>query len=173
MIRSNLYIYVFVLCFVVFSIFTLFYYIKKEQEEKIKQIRYSEGGDKTKLIYDNMDLITKKLKPGMSLNEVENILGLPQNEDHKDVWIWINDFNLYKKQHQKLLWQEMALGNGGLFLVFFEGKLLTPFPYACASASPIEVLASMKQIPSQEAARILGVELPPKMRVPSNAGLFE
>lgn len=66
----------------------------------------------------------------------------------------------------------MSLGNGGVFLIFFEGKLLTPFPYACASASPIEVLASMKQMSSQEAARILGAELPSKMRVPSNVGLL-
>ena len=69
------------------------------------------------------------LSIGMSQKEVEKVIGLPNNKDSEIVWLWVSA-NADRIETWKLILDPTRRKQYGVscFLVFADGKLITPLP---------------------------------------------
>ena len=101
--------------------------------------------------------LARKLETGMGPEEVKAIMGVPDNKDTRNVWIW--DVNEDRRRvGEKGRWVEYCTppDSDSVFLVFDEGRLVTPTLFKTAAGSPWETFQNRTGKTSAETVEILG-----------------
>lgn len=96
-----------------------------------------------------LDTHSTKISKGMTKSEVKAVLGEPDNKDNEIVWMWGET-----PGGQTNTWLDMSFEDG-LFLVFQNGKVVTPL-LKNTESNPWESLSSFTGITKEEAEKILG-----------------
>lgn len=96
------------------------------------------------------------LRPGMSMRQVEAILGLPQNVDCQTVWAW----SLGNKQSkQDCKWLDLYYGYSIIYMIFFNDQLIgDPLCLKVSDCvTPVEFIMSVENCSEHEALIKLGL----------------
>jgi len=122
-----------------------FFSLKKLAEScTIKRITDALPEKKFNILSDNIDFIWSKLDYGMAKDQVYKLLGKPHNNPQENVWIWLGEYEKYKKKQQPMDWFSMIQnGEGGYFIVFANGHLVSKM-YSSAAASPWNLIDAEK-----------------------------
>ncbi len=75
---------------------------------------------------DGFSIMKEAFRPGTSKRHVKGIMGLPQNEDRDDVWVWMDGYSDYRKNHGVMHWNEMTMRNRAVFILFRNDRVVCP-----------------------------------------------
>jgi hypothetical protein len=130
---------------------------KREEYAVLNRIRNTPSNKRAvEIAGENYDLISSHIKVGMSKQQVEKIIGLPQNIDNHHVWAWA--FNDETGIVQKSHWMDL-MDKGLMYVVFLDEQVIGNGLNVRASAavSPVEWVMSVKNCDERTALALLGL----------------
>jgi hypothetical protein len=82
--------------------------------------------EQVEAITSSSAFLYKHLQIGMSKEEVASIMPEAQNRDNRRVWIWIKPRDRQPTGADFEKWENLRMLGDGYFLVFHEGRLVSP-----------------------------------------------
>jgi len=132
---------------------------KRWEKNTIKSIRTKPTHERAIEISRHHDFLLKRIKNGMSKEEVGEIIGEPMNTDNEHIWAWA----FCDESHGcdcKRKWMDL-LGNGIMYIVFVDDKVIgnPESIYASAAQSPIEMIMGLRRCDKKTAMTSLGIKV--------------
>jgi len=154
--RTQYYV-VFCLLGIVFFCAIGFMGYKQHKTGIAQKIRKTPVGQRAAIISYYREFGGLHIQSGMSKQQIERIVGLPQNSDNQYVWAWSFNYQEHNS-HNDRTWVDM-LDDGIIYVVFLDnciiGKELCI--EVSAVATPIEYIMSIKGCNEMEALSLLGL----------------
>jgi hypothetical protein len=105
-------------------------------------------------IEKNFDRLGRRAKIGATKENLKGVLPPMQNNDTEKVWVWVDSSELNPGEDRA--WRDLIAGKGGYFVVFREGRLVTPICSCAAFVDPrhaLETFANLSQAEAEEFLR--------------------
>ena len=119
---------------------------KRWEYNLLKEIRETPPEKKARMIAHNHNFVLSHVQPGMTKQQVERAIGLPQNTDSEHVWMWASESGGWAKGKEK--WLDL-LEAGTMYIVFLDGKVV---------GMPLGVEASAAVTPSELVMDVRGCD---------------
>jgi len=131
---------------------------KRWENNTLNRIRLKPVCERAFEIGLHHDFLLERIHTGMSKEQVEKIIGEPQNIDKEHVWAWAFRDESYGVDNRKN-WIDL-LDAGFMYIIFIDDKVVgnPESIYASAAQNPLEMIMGLRRCDKKTAKTLLGIE---------------